>query len=891
MTTTTTTSTPAIATAGTAVRRLRAVLLPALLAALPIVAYAPAWWEGRLLGPGDGAALHFPLRSAVWESWREGDLPAWNPGIFLGTPLLASYRPGALFPLMLPLALLPSFTAFQVLVLGSLALSAVLAFAYVRRLGGEEVGAYVAGLAFALGPYLVGHLDDTATVLAAPLLLLLLLAVEAQLARGGALRAAALAAALALLLLAGSPEADRAGAALLAGRLLVTWLSGTTRTPWSETLVATGAGLLLAAPQLLPTVLAAGETGRAVTGLAPTGEGAVPGLTGLVLRYTSHTPAPSLALAALPLAVGQMPIRVLGAALAICLALQIGRGPLSAPGALALVFDLTLAVLAGLSLSAQWRSRRLREGRRLRVYFLFGAVASALALSVAAAALGPLPQTLAGALGVLALSMILYFPNASAADPVRAAVWLLPLTVSFVLQPHGRRVWESAPTQPELLRGSATRESIDSVLGPRRSEPMLTLATAWPAGEERDLGWANLGPLSGRRSVNGYDPMVSLRRRDTLGGMGPGGTLPPGFLRGDAARLEMLGVRWVQVPASALQARENAAGDRLDVPVETGRARFLPLPLGPATEVRLVSSLSESAEVRQESVVAFVHARLASGREISLPIRAGLDTAEWAWDRPDVRSRVAHYRAPVAESFPGPDGSFQGHRYQAVLRLPGRYWVDGVRLEHALGRGVFTLHRVAVFDAVSGRAAAASASAGFVSDTGRFREAAATPGVRLFELPSTSGRASVVERLRTLPGEPEVLQALAALTRAGVDPHLEAVGLESDVAGVTLPAGSRASRAEVVRARPGWVDVRAEGPGLLVVTDAWDRGWRARLDDGPARLLRVNHGEMGVVTPEGWHRVTLAYRPEGLGAGIALAAAGVGALAYQGRRARRGKRV
>ena len=283
--------------------------------------------------------------------------------------------------------------------------------------------------------------------------------------------------------------------------------------------------------------------------------------------------------------------------------------------------------------------------------------------------------------------------------------------------------------------------------------------------------------------------------------------------------------------------------------------------------------------------------RGASGREISLPIRAGLDTAEWAWDRPDVRSRVAHYRAPVAESFPGPDGSFQGHRYQAVLRLPGRYWVDGVRLEHALGRGVFTLHRVAVFDAVSGRAAAASASAGFVSDTGRFREAAATPGVRLFELPSTSGRASVVERLRTLPGEPEVLQALAALTRAGVDPHLEAVGLESDVAGVTLPAGSRASRAEVVRARPGWVDVRAEGPGLLVVTDAWDRGWRARLDDGPARLLRVNHGEMGVVTPEGWHRVTLAYRPEGLGAGIALAAAGVGALAYQGRRARRGKRV
>ncbi len=288
----------------------------------------------------------------------------------------------------------------------------------------------------------------------------------------------------------------------------------------------------------------------------------------------------------------------------------------------------------------------------------------------------------------------------------------------------------------------------------------------------------------------------------------------------------------------------------------------MPLPLGPATEVRLESSLSESAAVAQESVVAFVHARLASGREISLPVRAGLDTAEWAWDRPDVRSRIAHYRAPVAESFPGPDGSFQGHRYQAALRLPGRYWVDGVRLERAPGPGVFTLHRVAVFDAVTGRAPAASASAGFVSDTGRFREAAATPAVRLFELPTASGRASVVERLRTLPGEPEVLSTLAALTRSGVDPHREAVGTEGDLAGVTLPPGSRSSRAEVVRARPGWIDVR----------------------------LRVNHGEMAVVTPEGWHRVTFAYHPEGFAAGIALAAAGAGALVYQTRRARRGAR-
>ena len=61
-------------------------------------------------------------------------------------------------------------------------------------------------------------------------------------------------------------------------------------------------------------------------------------------------------------------------------------------------------MLAGLSLSAQWRARREPAGARLRAYFLIAALASAAVLSVAAAALGPLPESLAGAVGVLALA-------------------------------------------------------------------------------------------------------------------------------------------------------------------------------------------------------------------------------------------------------------------------------------------------------------------------------------------------------------------------------------------------------------------------------------------------------------------------------------------------------
>src|SRR5438034_257650 len=120
----------------------RDALALALLALLPIVAHAPAWWESRLLGPGDGAALHFPLRALVWQAYQRGELPGWNPTIFLGTPLLAAYRPGAFFPPMAALALLPPFAAFQVLVLASLSATAALTFLYLRRLGANPLGAY-----------------------------------------------------------------------------------------------------------------------------------------------------------------------------------------------------------------------------------------------------------------------------------------------------------------------------------------------------------------------------------------------------------------------------------------------------------------------------------------------------------------------------------------------------------------------------------------------------------------------------------------------------------------------------------------------------------------------------------------------------------------------------
>jgi hypothetical protein len=863
-------------------RDLLAILL---LALAPLAAYAPALREGRLLAPGDGEALHLPLRVEAWRALQRGEIPSWNPGSFSGTPLLASYRPGALHPLMAALAPLPPMTAFQILVLLSLALAAVLTFFYGRRLGAGRLGAGLAGIGFALGPYLVAQLGDTATLVAAPCLPLVLLAAEAHLAGGGAKTSAALAISAAFLLLAGSPDAVGAGALLLAARLAVR--AGEGGAGVRSVLSAVAAGALLAAPQLLPTLIALREAGPGGAGAAATGPAVLSGVSGFVVRYASHTPAPALALAAVPLLATRPALKATGAVAGGLFLMVLLRGGFERAGAVPLAFDLALALLAGLSLTAQREERGSPRGRALRLLFLITALASAAALSIATTVVGPLPETLGASVGLLAIGLILYFRLADSTSRVVPAVFALPVFFSFLMQPYGREAWREAPTREGLLRGGPTREAIDRRIGARREERTLTLATSWPHGLERELLWANLAGLAGRHAVEGYDPMAPLGRRRVLD-LASDGTVQETFFAGDPGRLELLGVRFVQVPTASLAvtADANGLGEAIDLILEPGRPRLLALPIRRATEVVLATYLSGAIHVAQGEIVGECVVRLAAGREVWFPLRAGIETAEWAIEREDVRPVVRHRPANVLRRTPTPEG-FAAQEYLARLPLPGRFFIDSLRLRSWPGAPPLTVLRAGVRDAETGHAAGVSALSGFLSEEARLAEAAATPAVRLVEVRRGIGRAWVVESLRRVPDEARVLALLGSPTRLGVDPRRVALAVESDVEGVSLPAGSRSSPAALVGARGGRLVLRAVGPGLLVVGEGWDPGWTARIDGQPARTLRVNADRIGVVLAEGPHRVVLVHQVRGLEAGVALALAAAGGLLAAALRERR----
>jgi hypothetical protein len=58
--------------------------------------------------------------------------------------------------------------------------------------------------------------------------------------------------------------------------------------------------------------------------------------------------------------------------------------------------------------------------------------------------------------------------------------------------------------------------------------------------------------------------------------------------------------------------------------------------------------------------------------------------------------------------------------------------------------------------------------------------------------------------------------------------------------------------------------VDAPAPGLLVLSELWDRGWRVWIDGVPAAPVRANYLLRGVVVPAGAHAITWRYEPAGM---------------------------
>ncbi len=220
--------------------------------------YFPLVFQGRALVDYDAFVYFYPQRVHLARSLLSGQIPLWNPDLFLGVPFLANPQTAVLYPLSWLFVLGPVHAIYTVQLVVHGFLAAIFTYLLARRsFGVLPLAAAVGGLAYAFGGFAVGQSGHLNQISAAAWLPGLLLAYacfqDTRSPRWIALGALA----LAMQLLAGHPQETYM-------TLIVLALFGVVTAPWGRPsrlvrvvlggVAMCALGAALAAAQLLPTL-------------------------------------------------------------------------------------------------------------------------------------------------------------------------------------------------------------------------------------------------------------------------------------------------------------------------------------------------------------------------------------------------------------------------------------------------------------------------------------------------------------------------------------------------------------------------------------------------------------------------------------------------------------
>ncbi|KKQ96780.1 MAG: hypothetical protein UT23_C0025G0011 [Candidatus Woesebacteria bacterium GW2011_GWA1_39_12] len=125
-------------------------------------------WEGYPAGVPiknqeitDAISQFYPWRSLAGEFWRAGKVPLWNFYMFNGTPFLATLHSAVLYPLNFIYLLFRDENAWSILVFLQIVLSGIFTYILLRSFKLRKEASILGGLAFAFSGYMIAWLEFT----------------------------------------------------------------------------------------------------------------------------------------------------------------------------------------------------------------------------------------------------------------------------------------------------------------------------------------------------------------------------------------------------------------------------------------------------------------------------------------------------------------------------------------------------------------------------------------------------------------------------------------------------------------------------------------------------------------------------------------------------------
>ena len=438
---------------------------------------------------------------------------------------------------------------------------------------------------------------------------------------------------------------------------------------------------------------------------------------------------------------------------------------------------------------------------------------------------------------------------------------------------YGRTYNDTMPPS----RFYARPRSLDFLAADRELYRVYTHEAIVPAlSVMRESLYPNIALLHGVDSANGYFPLIPRRQAEYLADLTP-------------QRLNLLNVRYFLIPQLLPVDEETEFYDLENpfAPSLVGRSVTIP-PLSVAA-VEIESYTSHSADWPQGELVAEIVLKGQGGERVTLPLRVGVETAEWAYDRSDVRPEIAHRRPPIARTWPARSGfppvEHPGHSYRARYDLPPGLTVSGLEIRPHRPRAFLRLDRIELIGEGRQRHLLAHLL-GYGDHSLVYR----SEDVAIYRNHDALPRAFVVHRARVVADDEE---ALAILDSASFSPREEAILSSGEELAVT-PTGP--DQVRILSHEPERVVIEAElaSEGVLVLLDSHYPGWRAWVDGVVERSHPVQErpgmedvGQRGVSVqeveihradqlfravrlPAGRHRIVFAYDPLSFRVGAAI---------------------
>jgi len=854
--------------------------IPLLILTLTTITLAGIFFSRILFAPNlyysdDAAREYLPQRISLAGALKVGQFPWWEPDLGIGYPLAAEGEVAAFYPInWLILTIFPADISLNASLILHVLLAGLGMYLWLRRLGLPRVAAYGGGFVLALGGFFIAQINHLSILTVAAWLPWMLYLTDGLLHSPRTtfliltLRVVALASVVALQFTGGHAQISLLSLILIAMYVFYSLVFDRSPAPTSPTVTVHGRqfgrvmawvgalliGSLIASPQLIASWQLSQISNRA-GGLEYsffTSFSFHPLLIATyILPFLFGNPYPNGSMELLGY-LGLLPLSLA--------ALGIWSNPRKIKW-----FFLSLILLGFFLAFGRWNPiypylqripifNLFRVPARFLLWTTVGLVGlSVLGLEVALAKhahlIGRWGWLGAGAILVgVAVMAALVLTRGSADELVALWRWLpLGLAVMIVLlwitlNHLPRWVWTALASillVLDLYAYGAVLDRTYNTVAPIAQVRQAPAVAAFLAQDQdiyrlytkeeilpissvqKESFYPNYGLTYGFSSVNLYMPLIPADYQQYLQGM-------------TAARLDALNVKYYLIPQLLPVDESSELYDVYNPYASLPYNRWLEISPTSVSKLQLESYLSHSAGLQQGDLAAELILRSEAGTVISLPIRAGIESAEWAYERPDVGKVIAYAAPPIASTFPARSGfpavDHLGHTYLASWVFTTPMTITAIYIHPILPEAYVRLEQVHL-----------------LSPTGQ--------DVLLNHLLGLGDhhivyRSEDVLVYRNADARPRAYTlAMSEVQRTGNEISLP-VRPNSLIAAQILEYSSQRVRFRV----------KLTEPGYLVLADLAYPGWQATVDGRPTEILRADTIFRAVGLEAGEHTVEFSYR-------------------------------